>query len=348
MTVYWGERGDLDRHRASDVALTGVHGLRSGDVNADGCADLVVCRSGSESTVLAGAAAGLSAQRSIAVPVDSPVDCAIGDLNDDGRPDLAFAASIPDGENRSSVVLYAGDDGFSATRRMLLPTCSPSDVAVGDVNGDGAADVAFANQSRAKVYDIESYVYLGRPGGLAPDRRLDLPTSDANAVAVADVSGDGARMWSSSTAVARACRPRAMCTGATPRAPTPRTAIRPFPLWEADGTTAADYNDDGHTDVLMNNCEARRIGGRRFVPVLGRAGRHLARPHGHRPHAASIGSATADLNRDGYLDLFVNVNVGGNNVIFWGGKDGSSAANETELCPPTLRCGPGRWGGSRT
>ena len=44
--------------------------------------------------------------------------------------------------------IYWGDlNGFDVTRRTSIPTISAADVAIGDFNGDGYPDLAFANHN---------------------------------------------------------------------------------------------------------------------------------------------------------------------------------------------------------
>ena len=75
----------------------------------------------------------------------SPDSVAIGDLNGDGRPDLATANYDADGV---SVLLNRGDGSFRA-KRDYAAGLDPSSVAIGDLNGDGKPDLATANSHPA-------------------------------------------------------------------------------------------------------------------------------------------------------------------------------------------------------
>ena len=71
----------------------------------------------------------------------SPVSVAIGDLNGDGKPELATANY---NANTISVLANAGDGSFQS--KIDYSTGSgPRSVAIGDLNGDGKLDVATAN-----------------------------------------------------------------------------------------------------------------------------------------------------------------------------------------------------------
>ena len=70
-----------------------------------------------------------------------PVSVAIGDLNGDGKPDLAVANCD---SNTVSVLLGNGDGTFGAKTDFATGS-GPGSVAIGDLNGDGKPDLAVAN-----------------------------------------------------------------------------------------------------------------------------------------------------------------------------------------------------------
>src|SRR5262245_39586377 len=71
----------------------------------------------------------------------TPLCVASGDLNGDGKPDLAVATY---GENTVSVMLGLGSGNFAP--RVTYPTgAGPYSVATADVNGDAGPDLVTAN-----------------------------------------------------------------------------------------------------------------------------------------------------------------------------------------------------------
>src|SRR5437870_2988509 len=77
----------------------------------------------------------------------SPRFVALGDLNGDGRLDLAVANVSSD----SVSVLLGNGDGSFAAKVDYATAAGPYSVALGDLNGDGRLDLAVANVSSGSV-----------------------------------------------------------------------------------------------------------------------------------------------------------------------------------------------------
>ena len=171
-----------------------------GDINGDGKPDLVA----SNNTTVAAVSVLLnttptgSATPTFAAKVDfipSAQFCqflAIGDLNGDGKLDLALSFSTP---NIVTVLLNTTPTGsatptFSA-RTDFTTGSSPRNVAIGDLNGDGKPDLAVTNNSGNSVSVL---LNTTSPGASSPtfSARTDFTTGTAPfPVSIADVNGDG-------------------------------------------------------------------------------------------------------------------------------------------------------------
>jgi hypothetical protein len=89
-----------------------------------------------------------------------PFSVAIGDLNGDGKRDLATANNRAN-TNTVSVLANRGDGSFQAKLDYATGR-SPFSVAIGDLNGDGRPDVATANFGTGGADTVS--VLLNRPG----------------------------------------------------------------------------------------------------------------------------------------------------------------------------------------
>lgn len=141
----WIGNGD-GTFRSGGIAPAAGGFLALGDLNKDGNLDLVV----SDSLLVCLGKGDGTFQGPVAVPRmghGGYVSVVIGDLNRDGIPDLAAAYpgvdyyAFPSPEWSIPVHLGHGDGTFGPTIPVNTPG-GPATVAIGDLNGDGSADLA--------------------------------------------------------------------------------------------------------------------------------------------------------------------------------------------------------------
>jgi hypothetical protein len=164
------------------------------DVNKDGKQDLIVatrcqsssdCSDGSVSVLLGNGDGTFQAAVSYSSGGATSGPVVIGDLRGDGKQDLVVANY---GSDSVGVLLGNGDGTFNPA--ATYSTGSYQDfweadsIAIGDVNGDGYADLAVATGGGL-------YVLLGNGDGTFQPAVAYMNTCCAVSVAIADVNGDG-------------------------------------------------------------------------------------------------------------------------------------------------------------
>lgn len=234
------------------------------DLDGDGGIDLAVASPVSTeiSLVRGGPGGRLRAARRL-VPEEAVSAVACADLDGDGRAEVIAGVDRLFGADLLAIFTSAISTTALPGARTIVPepgmdilpieirgVASPVAIAVADMDGDGAPDLAVAHGTVAGI------TVLGNAGGLSFQRRsrLALPTRSASVIA-ADLDGDGR------PDVAAATRERSKgridvflgpgAAGGSPGAPAllgpDSSAILP---WEILELAAADLDGDGRPDIL--------------------------------------------------------------------------------------------------
>ena len=271
--------------------------LAIGDVNDDGRDDLVVVHNaaGELAVHLQAADNTLPGTPSTTLDVgDDPVSLAIGDLDDDGRPDLAAT----NGSEGTATVLFQAN-AFATP--LTLPTGEgPLGLVVTDANGDGLTDVIVANSE-----DFTLSVFLR--AALGPHTTVIIPAGEfPSAIAIGDFGGDGDR----DLAVAN----RGEGPDGEPDAVIIYASDLPGRLSEVPAATLdgsfgpealriADVNTDGRNDLVV-------------VTAFGTVAIYHQDPVGALPATPSFTvdvedeldeSAVGDVNYDGRNDIVITI-----------------------------------------
>ncbi len=281
-----------------------------GDVNGDGKLDLVVADAFSNSVSIflnsttPGATTPTFAAATSFTTGSSPYSVAIGDINGDGKPDLAIANYI---SNSVSVLLNTTPTGATtatySTKTDFATGTTPTSVVIGDLNGDGKPDLAIAN---ANSNSVSVLLNSTTPGATLPvlSTKFDIPTGAApHAVAFRDLNGDGnpdlitANKSSNSVSI--------LLSTTTPGASVPSYAAKTdFNTGNSPYSVAiADMNGDGKPDLAIANYSSNSVSVLLNSTAPGATTPGFAAKTdfvtGNSPTFVAIG----DLNGDGKLDL---------------------------------------------
>ena len=177
-----------------------------GDIDRDGAADLVVTDVGTPTTTAtdqsvwlllqeAGNPGGFLAPRRLSVDPTNPYDVVIGDVSGDLVPDIVIADSPNLGRGATLLVQNAALRGtFFAPALIPLPG-DATNVAIGDMNGDGLKDLVFRMFLSRTDYvpSTELGVVYQQPAGvLAPAVTLSPQTGlNTEVLAIANYDTNG-------------------------------------------------------------------------------------------------------------------------------------------------------------
>jgi hypothetical protein len=237
-----------------------THGLALSDLNGDRKLDLITVNSSDNDVSIAfgdGRGGFTRAPATFAVG-PSPYPAALGDVNNDGHPDI-IATATATGPKRAqqlpssfalTLLLNDGRGGFR-TSRLPLRTGEPWFAAVGDVNGNSKPDIVVTHHDHNELT-----VLLGDGTGNfteAPGSPFDFGRN-AFQIILADVNRDG-----NLDALAAAGEGvRIMLSDG-------RGNFKPAPgspfltgrgVWRL---ASADINSDGKLDIVTSNMESQSV-----------------------------------------------------------------------------------------
>jgi hypothetical protein len=163
-----------------------------GDIDGDGKPDLAVANSGSN-TVSILRNTSTSGTVSFATKVDfttgsSPVSVSIGDIDGDGKPDLAVVNGV---DNSVSVLRNTSTSGTVsfASKADFTTGTGPTSVVIGDIDGDGKPDLAVTNGGSNNVSILRN---TSSSGAISFATKVDFfAASNPTSVAIGDIDGNG-------------------------------------------------------------------------------------------------------------------------------------------------------------
>ena len=248
---------------ATDTAPQGV-AIR--DFDGDGKPDIAVTnQTTSDVSVFRNtASSGTINGSSFAAKVDfttggTPAGIAIGDLDGDGKPDIATAnqgnsASILRNSTTSGVI---GTSSFAPKVDVTAGT-SPQDVEIGDIDGDGNPDLAVTNNIAGSLSLFRNTSTIGTIDANSFAAKIDFATgSSPNVLAIGDLDGDGKldlatpNFVSSTVSVFRNTAASGVINGSSLA-----TKVDYVTGTQPIGVAFADMNGDSKVDMTVSNTVA--------------------------------------------------------------------------------------------
>jgi VCBS repeat protein/FG-GAP repeat protein len=294
-----------------------------GDLNGDGNADLavgnltVVSGLGTVSILLGDGFGTFTSNYAFPATGNGNRSVAIGDLNGDGKPDIATANYL---DGTTSVLLGNGNGTFQP--KMDYATAgSPYSVAIADVSGDGKLDIVVGCGGAVSVL-------LGNGNGTFQPK-LDQATGGVS-LAISDLNVDGKQDLVAVNGAATVAVVLGNGNGAFQQPVNVGTGVGP------NSVTTGDMNGDGNMDLVAANASGAE---KAVWVVLGRGDGTFVERADYATAGSPLSVAVKDLNGDSKPDLVAANDSGSDVSVRLGNGDGTFQAKHeftTGLYPSSV------------
>lgn len=309
--IYWGNEEDYNSNNFSEIATSGATDVVTADFNNDGWPDLAFSNSeGGFSFVYFGGKEGFKEENLVQLLTLNAQAVEAADINNDGLIDLIFA----NGDGNESYAFINVNGNFENNNKVTFESYTAKDIVTADFNKDGFLDLFISNHQHSITGDpnlanrlIHSFLYFGSANGFSKENRQAIPTIGAWGANAADLNNDG---WIDLLV----CNFQEHYSFEVPsfiywNGPDSFKETNRTPLYEhgAQGNAIADFNNDGHLDILITSMMGNSRGD--YDPSF----LYLGKDDGSMdvenkiilPSREGYEQAFADLDDDGFVDIII-------------------------------------------
>jgi hypothetical protein len=315
------------------------------DLNCDGLPDIVVPSHHdgdyniTQSARLLSKAGGGWSLEPTPLNMFGTLGVALGDFDNDGYQDIVHASYNDGATVNTTSFVYWGKDHHAQATRTPLPSHGAHWACVADFDKNGFQDVLLVSNTDGVTNNVDSYIYLYRPGGFSAQDRIALPTAGATHCSVDDLDNDGfVDIVFANYATDGAYATMSYIYWGSDKADYPVSSRTALPTVGTRTSTIVDLDKDGKKDIIFwsHYNGTSHITDDNYI-YWNKDGFSTA----NRASFSSMGAfrgAVVDLDNDGFNDIVAGgyYNNAWTNMaatyIYWGNAQNMyTAANRTAI-----------------